>query len=223
MHPHSTTPMHPYVKDISGQRFVRLVVVSFSGIDVSHHARWNCVCDCGSSCIVDGGKLRKGLIRSCGCLAKEVSSVNNATHGFSKHPLWNTYYKMIQRCHNPAHPDYDSYGKRGIVVCERWRTSFANFLADMGNRPDGQSIDRIDNNGPYSPENCRWATITQQNNNTRQNHTLTYNGETLTITEWSVRLGISDRTIRSRLRYGWSVERILAEPVSPPPPIRQAT
>jgi len=98
-------------------------------------------------------------------------------------------------------------------VCDRWRESFANFIADMGERPPGCSLDRIDNDGPYSPDNCRWATISQQNNNKRRNHRLTHNGETFTIEEWSNRIGISSRTIGNRLRYGWSIERTLTEPV----------
>jgi len=212
---HHTTQLSPRIKDIAGQRFGRLFVISFSHVNSGRHAIWNCLCDCGNQCQVESTRITSGRTKSCGCLNPDVVSKTNSTHGFSNHYLWNTYYKMIARCHVPSDRSYKRYGARGIVVCERWRESFVDFLADMGDRPDGCSIDRIDNDGPYSPENCRWATISQQNSNTRQNHKLTYGGETMTITQWGLCLNMSPRTIRNRLRYGWSVERALTEPVSP--------
>ncbi len=215
MQPHHTTHLSPRINDITGQRFGRLTVLSFSHMNKGRRAVWNCECECGTKCQVEGTKLATGRTKSCGCLRPDAARENNSTHGYSTHYLWNTYAKMIARCYTPSDKSYKRYGARGITVCERWRESFVNFLADMGDRPDGCSIDRIDNDGPYSPENCRWATISQQNSNTRQNHNLTYDGETLTIAQWSTRLGISQHTIRNRLRYGWSVERTLTEPVSP--------
>jgi len=209
---HNTTEPHPYVKDLSGQRFGRLLVTSYAGRK-NTSTFWNCLCDCGNSCQIDGCSLKRGFTRSCGCLAKETRIILKTTHGFAKHPLWNTYILMIKRCYNPKNPSYGSYGGRSITVCDRWRESFENFLADMGERPAGCSLDRIDNDGPYSPDNCRWATTLQQNNNKRRNHRLTHDGETLTITEWANRLGISRKAILSRLRYEWSTERILTEPV----------
>lgn len=212
---HNTTKPHPYVKDISGQRFGRVLAIAYAGMNNSKHSVWNCLCDCGNYCQIEGTKLTQGKTKSCGCLSRERASIGNSTHGFSTHYLWSTYYHLLTRCYNPKDKSYDRYGARGITVCDRWRESFANFIADMGERPDGCSIDRIDNDGPYSPENCRWATISEQNSNTRQNHYLTYGGETMTIAQWGLRLGMSRQTIYSRLRYGWSVERILTEPVSP--------
>jgi len=209
---HNTTEPHPYVKDISGQRFGRLLVISYAGRG-KHSTVWNCLCDCGNYCQIDGCSLKRGFTRSCGCLAKEARITQKTTHGFGKHPLRNTYLLMIKRCYNQEDPSYGRYGGRGITVCDRWRESFESFVADMGDRPKGHSIDRIDNDGPYSPENCRWATVLQQNNNQRRNHKLTCNGETLTITEWANRLGITRRAILSRLRYGWPTERVLTEPV----------
>jgi len=120
---------------------------------------------------------------------------------------------MRQRCANQAEPSYPNYGGRGIYVCERWRDSFANFLADMGPRPAGTSIDRIDNDGPYSKLNCRWATQAEQARNTRHNHRVEHDGETLCIAEWSERVGIPGRIITQRLGLGWSAQRALTTPV----------
>lgn len=120
---------------------------------------------------------------------------------------------MIARCCNPKSQVYENYGGRGITVCERWLESFENFFADMGVCPTGLSIDRIDNDGPYSPENCRWATDKEQGRNKRTCRFLEMNGERLPLSEWAERLGIPENTIRNRLRRGWSDERTLTEPI----------
>lgn len=216
MQSNDTTITNPRVVDLTGRRFGRLLVTSFSGINKQQHSTWNCICDCGTQCTVVGTKLTRGNTQSCGCLNREAVRAKNTTHGYSRHYLWNTYYKMLDRCHNPKSNLYERYGNRGITVCQRWRDSFADFIADMGDRPQNCTIDRIDNDGPYSPDNCRWATIAEQNRNTRQNHTLTYMNETLTITEWAARLNMSPGTIKSRLRYGWSTEQTLSTPIGPP-------
>jgi hypothetical protein len=117
---------------------------------------------------------------------------------------------MRQRCGNPRHPAWDDYGGRGIKVCDRW-DRFENFLADMGERPAGTSLERIDNSRGYEPGNCRWATRTDQNRNTRASHNLTYDGQERSIAEWSEVTGIPYRTIMSRLRYGWSADRIFGD------------
>lgn len=121
---------------------------------------------------------------------------------------------MIGRCHNPNSSGYSSYGGRGITVCERWR-DFANFLADMGERPEGKTLDRIDGSLGYFPENCRWATVGEQNRNTRRNHNVTYNGETHCVSEWARRAGISHETLRGRLAKGWSMDRALTPYIHP--------
>lgn len=123
-----------------------------------------------------------------------------------------SWYAMWDRCTNPTHPAWDHYGGRGITVCERW-VSFDNFLADMGLRPLGMSLDKIDNDRGYSPDNCRWATQREQNLNKTNGTRLTYNGETLSVTEWAERLGVRRHVIFSRLKIGWSVERALTEPL----------
>lgn len=124
---------------------------------------------------------------------------------------------MINRCHNPHHVKYPRYGARGIVVCERWRSSFLAFVLDMGERPAGHTIERIDVNGSYEPGNCRWATAKEQARNKTDNNVLTLNGETKCIAEWADCTGIPSHTIRARIGvYGWSIERALTEPVNPP-------
>lgn len=120
----------------------------------------------------------------------------------------------IQRCHNPKNPNFDNYGGRGIVVCHRWQESAEHFIADMGPRPTPKhTLERIDNSGGYNPGNCRWATRAEQNANTRQNHRLTIDGESLILAEWARRAGVSGNLIRDRLRLGWDSKRAVFEPV----------
>lgn len=116
---------------------------------------------------------------------------------------------MLARCHNPGNKRFADYGGRGIVVCERWRRDVGAFLADMGERPDGHSLDRIDNDGPYSPENCRWATRREQQNNSRRNLLLTYDGVTLSVAAWARRLGVPVSTLYMRERRGWTPEQVV--------------
>lgn len=127
-------------------------------------------------------------------------------HGHSRKgkptPEYRTWTAMVARCHNERAPNYHKYGGRGIMVCERWRASFAAFLADMGPRPPGTSIDRVNGNGGYGPDNCRWATPSQQNSNRRSARMLTINGATETLTEWARRAGISDTAMLYRVRRG---------------------
>jgi hypothetical protein len=119
---------------------------------------------------------------------------------------------MRKRCTDLAHDNYALYGGRGIKVCDQWLGSFENFLADMGERPEGKFLERIDNNGNYEPSNCRWATRSEQARNRRTNHLITHNGVTQPLVAWAEQVGISRLTLRSRLREGWSTERALTEP-----------
>jgi len=167
--------------------------------------RWFCICDCGEDRLVNGSYLRDGQIKSCGCRKKEAK-----THGFGRHPLSGIWRGMIKRCHNEAHPAYKSYGARGIYVCDRWRYSIENFVADMSPRPAGLSLERKDNNGPYSPENCVWATRAQQANNRTTSRFLDFNGERKTLSQWSVATGIKRTTLAARLDvYGMDVATAL--------------
>lgn len=141
------------------------------------------------------------------------STTRSRTHGKTGTLEYNTWHAMKKRCNCPTSVDYPDYGGRGIKVCERW-SAFANFLADMGERPTAKhTLDRIDNEGDYTPENCRWATLIEQARNKRNNRLLTHAGEALTLPEWSERTGIETGTLFARLRRGWSAERTLCTPV----------
>lgn len=131
-----------------------------------------------------------------------------ATHRMSHTPIYNCWRSMLARCENPNQKDFARYGARGITVCNRWR-NFADFLADMGTKPDGMSIDRIDGSKGYSPENCRWATATEQANNKRSNVLVTFNGATATVAEWAQRVGLERKTLEYRIRAGWDASRAL--------------
>jgi hypothetical protein len=208
----------PRVKDMSGQRFGRLVVVGYVGraAGAQRAHKWACRCDCGAALDVCGAHLRAGATRSCGCLQREKATASGdrtRTHGLSKTSTYAIWRGMLQRCHNATAPDYARYGAAGVKVCERWGT-FEHFLADMGPRPDGMSIDRYPNrSGNYEPGNCRWATVTEQNRNTKANVVLTHAGTSRCIAEWAQVQGISVSTLGARMRRGWSAERALTAPV----------
>lgn len=128
-------------------------------------------------------------------------------------PTYTAWHLMIQRCENPKNPNYHNYGERGISVCKRWRGSFPNFLADMGECPKGLTIERIDNDGNYEPNNCRWASRAEQNSNKRNIVWLELNGERHPRAIWAKKIGIGLRTLRSRIARGWSVEKALTHPL----------
>lgn len=205
-------------KNIRGMKFGRLKVLDRDGSNHNGQALWKCICDCGEIKSVLGKYLRSGHSRSCGCLMKEVQKRGRFKHGFAprkkQHYLYGTWGKMIYRCHVPTSSDYQLYGGRGIKVCERWRNSFPNFLQDMGDRPIGTSLDRIDRNGNYEPSNCRWATDLIQGNNKRNNVSIEHGGKTKNLSEWAREIGISPSSLWARInRHGWSLEKALTTPV----------
>ena len=159
--------------DLTGQKFGRLTVVRLSGRKASNRF-WHCVCECGNRTETDGGKLKNGETKSCGCFRREFTTERNkrwAKHGQTVNgkftPEYESWRAMHHRCRDKNHRDYPYWGGRGITVCERW-SDFNNFLADMGSRPPGTSLDRYpNNNGNYEPGNCRWATASQQRQNQR--------------------------------------------------------
>lgn len=204
--------------DITGSVFGKWTVISFS-----HYRRtgssgcpmWNCICHCGTERVVSGTSLRTGHTASCGCIKRETTARRNTSHGRSKTHLYMIWKHVNQRCYNPNAVGYKNYGARGIGVCQRWRgrDGFSNFEKDMGARPSKKhSLDRIDNNKNYSPKNCRWATRKMQSRNTRRTKILTFNGESLCVRDWEVRLGFKRGIIRSRLKKGWTIEQSLTIP-----------
>jgi hypothetical protein len=155
-------------RDLTGQRFGRWMVLEISGRTSGQDLKWTCRCDCGTTRAVFGAGLVNGCSRSCGCLARELAETRSTKHGGYGTLEFTTWQQMKTRCLNPRHHAYADYGGRGITVCERWRVSFADFLADMGPRPSAlHSIDRINNDGNYEPGNCRWATRSEQRRNQR--------------------------------------------------------
>lgn len=202
----------PKKVDLTGQRFGRLRILGESGRADNGAKVWRCICDCGKEHFATTGNLLSGSTQSCGCFHKECVARINYIHGKSNHRLHGIWRGMKKRCYDTNSPDYRKYGGRGIVLCEEWKNDFMPFYEwaiRHGYRPD-LSIDRIDVDGNYEPNNCRWADDKIQGNNKRNNHYVTYNGKTLTITEWSELCGIHRKTITDRLdRLGWSVERAL--------------
>lgn len=163
--------------DEKGNSYGRLVVTGLSHRNGKVY--WECKCSCGNSKVVYGDHLRSGHTKSCGCLHKERLLVQNRIHGKSKTPTFSIWATMKSRCSNPNVDSYPHYGGRGIKVCDRWNDSFVNFLNDMGEKPTGMSLDRIDNNGGYSRENCKWATMKEQSANTRRKRISQFGDEEL--------------------------------------------
>lgn len=194
--------------DISGKRFNRLVAKEPVGQDAGGNWRWKCICDCGSITTVKYTNLSRGTSKSCGCLAKERSSVRATTHGMANTPTYRSWMSMKRRCLDSSAPNFANYGGRGIQVCTRWLI-FENFLADMGIRPENHTLDRIDNAAHYTPENCRWADDVTQHRNTRANVNLTYKGKTQCLAAWADEFGIRRSTFQKRIANGWSMQRAL--------------
>ena len=143
------------IKELTGQRFGSLIVIVRSFPNTGTQANWKCVCDCGNEKVIIGKNLRNGLTKSCGCLSARLTGERSRTHGKSRTSTYNIWSVLHQRCNNPKCKEYPSYGQRGIKICKEWEDSFDNFLKDMGERPAGHSLDRINNNDGYYKENCR--------------------------------------------------------------------
>lgn len=206
--------------DLSGRRFGRLLAIERVRCGSKQRLFWRCRCDCGNECMFTASSLIRGNNKSCGCLVLK--------HGHSRVRFrsveYATWASMKRRCYNQKQRSYADYGSRGIVVCDGWRESFENFIADMGLKTSSaHEIDRRDNDGNYScghcdqcvanawPANCRWATVEQQQRNSRNNNWLTCNGKTMILTDWARLLGIQPSAIHNRLNAGWTTERALTQ------------
>jgi len=189
-------------KDLLGKAFGLLTVSHDAGYrDGNNYRVWCCRCACGTEVNVSAKNLLRGSATTCGC-----RSIKRASLSGREYRIWTD---MKTRCFNPRSNRYGRYGARGIIVCERWRDNFRAFLSDMGPCPPGMTIDRMDNDGPYSPDNCRWATNVQQLRNYSRNRMLTLNGRTQCMSSWGRELGIDPDRIQARLASGWSTERAL--------------
>lgn len=201
--------------DLTGRRFGMWTVIqrAVSPYGYEHLAFWHCVCDCGATADRRGSQLlyaeRKGVFQSC----QSCGAIRGGTtHGKSKTREYKVWAGMMDRCTNKDHVAYNKYGGRGIKVCDGWH-EFENFLRDMGERPSGRlTLDRIDNDGPYCKENCRWADYKTQERNKSSNVVLSHAGRSMVISAWADELGVSHQVISQRLRRGWSVEDALTIP-----------
>lgn len=200
-------------KDWTGERLGLGVVLEMTRI--GRNIACVLLCDCGAKFTADLGALKNGSIKSCGCLRRARGRAMLSTHGHTGTPEHKTWIEMKYRCQTPTAPYYDRYGGRGIQVCEGWSKSFEVFLAAVGPRPSpDHSLDRINNDGNYEPGNVRWATSFQQQNNRSTTPMLTIRGETLSASEWAIRVGVPRYLIANRLRRGWDHDRCVFEPVS---------
>lgn len=216
--------------DLTGQRFGRWAVIRYGDRTLAGQTRWLCRCDCGTERLVQGGHLRGGRTQSCGCLHSEKTSANNrkykTKHGGATHThrerLYKIYMDMRRRCEKENAKEYSNYGGRGITVCEEWSgengyINFRDWSFKNGYDPKApkkeMTLDRIDNERGYSPDNCRWASYKTQANNRRNNRKITIGGETHTISEWADKVGIDQRSISSRLYNGWPEEDAVMKPI----------
>ena len=200
------------------KKFGRLSPVSRAENTKDGRARWLCSCDCGGEKTAPASELKKGGTKSCGCLAQEqrVAAARSQCHPTSRSMMYrerNSWENMIARCHAANNRSYPNYGGRGISVCTEWLRSFESFLSDMGARPKMTTLDRIDNDKSYCPENCRWASSQEQANNRRTNRVISIGGTALTVAQWSRKLGIDCSVVHSRLYMGWPERQAVVTPV----------
>ena len=205
--------------NLCGQKFGKRTVIGFGVPIIRKDGRkktaFVCRCDCGNEVVVAGSNLKNGNTQSCGCTRREKIGAFNRSHGKSHTRLYAIWCRMKQRCTNPKTNEYGFYGGRGIKVCDEWANSFDAFESWALNAgyDDSLTIDRIDTDLSYTPENCRWVSRKEQSNNKRDNHKLTFDGKTQTISMWAEETGIDRRAITQRLKRGWSVEDALTRPI----------
>ena len=193
------------VKDMAGKVFYRLTVIRPYDKDVAG-IRWLCRCECGNTKVVRGSSLRNGSTKSCGCYNKD----SHIKHGYDGTPTYKSWCSMKERCNNKNHIANERYGKLGYA--KRW-DKFINFLADMGERPNGKTLDRIDNGKGYSRANCRWVSPYEQAQNRKTSVTIEYKGDVKILTQWAKEFGMNYATFFGRYRRGWSMSEIENTPI----------
>lgn len=200
---------YPTAKDRTGERVGKLTAVRADELG-THGIRWLYRCACGGETVMYPFDAKvKG---HCGCLTPSRMYARRLKHGQANTRYYKAWHAMLERCNNPNNKFYSYYGGRGIKVCDRWH-AFENFASDMGPREPGMTIDRVDNNGNYEPDNCRWASRKTQQNNRRACRMVTLRGKTQSLTMWCEELGIPRGTVRSRLNRGWDLIKAITEPV----------
>lgn len=192
------------INDPISKKFGHLTVLSRAPNDRFGRTQWHCRCDCGTEKVVALFRMTSGHTKSCGC-----QRGRKAVHGMKETPTYNSWCAMKQRCNYPGADGYARYGGRGIRVCDRWNESFEAFLADMGPRPTGTTIERDDTDGHYEPGNCRWATEGEQARNRRSTILIERDGETLCVKDWCDRLGLDVDSVYGRIRRGASPHEAL--------------
>jgi hypothetical protein len=199
--------------ELTGQKFGRLTAIRIAEKRKHKKYYWECKCECGNICVVMGTKLKNGYTKSCGCLLPDLIRETKTTHGLTHSKTYKIWASMKKRCDNPADNGYHKYGARGIKYCEKWGL-FENFFSDMGLCPSGYSIERINNNGDYEPDNCKWIPLKDQARNRRSNRYITYNGITKTIIQWSEHYNIEYRKLYVRLvTLNWTPELAFNTPL----------
>lgn len=198
-------------KDLTGKKFNKLTVLSFSHMDEKHRSYYLCLCECGNKKIIKGQSLLQGDIKSCGC--SQYS--NKIKHNLSNTRIYKIWSHMISRCYNPKDSAYKNYGQRGIFVCEEWKNDVSNFYnwSISNGYKDNLTIDRINNDDNYYPLNCRFVDYKTQSNNRRSNHQITINNETHNLMEWSRIYNISHSVIIQRIKRGWSEYDAITKPL----------
>ena len=202
--------------DLKGRRFGRLTVLDEAGRDQWRHLLWKCKCDCGAIRLVTQWNLVAGITVSCGCYAKDRASKQLKQHGLSSNRFFETWTSMMKRCYNPNCSGYYRYGGRGICVCDEWHDvkTFIDWCESQ-NPPENMQIDRIDNDGNYSPDNCRFVTIKENNNNRSSCMYITFQGRTQSLTKWCEELGLPYGTMRSRIHsLHWDPDKAFLTPVN---------
>lgn len=199
------------VNDLTNQKFGSLLVIERRGSDEKGQALWLCRCDCGKEKVIRGHDLKQGT-KSCGC--SRIKNCGLYKHGLSSTKLHSTWRSIKDRCYNKKNKSYSFYGGRGIVMCEEWLNEFVSFYdwANANGYKENLTIDRIDPNGNYCPENCRWVDRIKQANNTRRNVYVTINGETKSLPDWCRALGVNQHSVRTRIYKGWDPVLALTTP-----------